>query len=381
MRRLIGIALAIVLPLASPGGTNDVDRTDPNFVTASLMVAGPGGALFSCVGHAFIRLECPTFKLDYCFSYESEDVSGRVFGFLSGKLKMGMYAIPTAEYLKTYREEGRSVTQYVLELPPDVKQRFWKIMDDKVTEGIELPYDFENRGCARAIVVNLKEALKPLQMEQPRLPDIYGKTRRELTARALSRFHWTRFALHSVCGVAADRDLRNAEKVVMPADLLEFLKGARVNGRPVLSKKGEPILSSGCQIGESMFTPMMMSWLLVGLSLAGWFVRGRWLTGWVDGFLLGTQSVSGFYMTYMVFLSRLPTTGWNWLIVPFNLLPLVFWRWRRYWAWGFVAILLVWEAFMLLSPHQLTDPAYLVIVFAYVIFYVKMARTPVTKFL
>ena len=33
MRRLIGIALAVVLPLVSPGGTNDVDRTDPNFVT------------------------------------------------------------------------------------------------------------------------------------------------------------------------------------------------------------------------------------------------------------------------------------------------------------------------------------------------------------
>ena len=58
-------------------GINDgVDRTDPNFATASLVIASPGEELFSCVGHAFIRLECPTFKLDYCFSDESENVRG-----------------------------------------------------------------------------------------------------------------------------------------------------------------------------------------------------------------------------------------------------------------------------------------------------------------
>ena len=37
MSRLPGIvlalALAAILPLVSPGGTNDVDRSDPNFVT------------------------------------------------------------------------------------------------------------------------------------------------------------------------------------------------------------------------------------------------------------------------------------------------------------------------------------------------------------
>ena len=96
--------------------------------------------------------------------------------------------------------------------------------------------------------------------------------------------------------------------------------------------------------------------------------------------LLTLQTVIGLFEAYIVFVSDLPASSWNWLLIPFNPLPLVFWRWRRYWAWGFVTILLVWEAFMLLSPHLLTDPAYLVIVFAYVIFYVKVARTPVTKF-
>jgi len=108
-------------------GDDGVDRADPNFVTASLLVMSPGDELYSCAGHSCIRLECPKFNLDYCFSYESEGVSDKIFTFFMGKLKMGMFAIPTAEYLKLGRESGRGVTQYRLNLPPDAKQRLWKL--------------------------------------------------------------------------------------------------------------------------------------------------------------------------------------------------------------------------------------------------------------
>ena len=82
-------------------------------------------------------------------------------------------------------------------------------------------------------------------------------------------------------------------------------------------------------------------------------------------------AAAGLFFMYLVCFSSLPATTWNWLIVPFNLLPLVFWRWRRYWAWPFAAVLVAWEALMVFYPHQLTDWAYVVIVTAYIVFYVK----------
>ena len=88
-------------------GNDGIDRTDPNFVTASLLVMSPGNELYSCAGHSCIRLECPTFNLDYCFSYESESVKEKVLSFFLGKLKMGMFAVPTAEWLKMYEDIGR----------------------------------------------------------------------------------------------------------------------------------------------------------------------------------------------------------------------------------------------------------------------------------
>ena len=88
----------------------DVDRSDPNFVKASLVVMSPGEQLFSCAGHACLRLECPTFKLDNCFTYESENVADKVLTFFAGKLKMGMFRVTMADFMKmNAAEDVRSI--------------------------------------------------------------------------------------------------------------------------------------------------------------------------------------------------------------------------------------------------------------------------------
>ena len=100
---------------------DNVNRTAEDFVIASLVVADPGTVLYSVLGHACIRLQCPAFGMDYCFSYESEDVRQRVFSFLAGKLMMGLFAIPIEDYCALYREDGRGVYEYKLNLPIEKK--------------------------------------------------------------------------------------------------------------------------------------------------------------------------------------------------------------------------------------------------------------------
>ena len=100
------------------------------------------------------------------------------------------------------------------------------------------------------------------------------------------------------------------------------------------------------------------------------FVRTKFL----DWFFLSIASFLGLLLSYLVFVSDLPVTDWNWLLVPFNLLPLVFWKWRRRWALYFAIMLAVWELGMMIYPHRLTDPAYLVLVLAYAIFWLKFTR-------
>ena len=360
--------LFAVEPSANAPLNDGVDRTDPNFVKASLLVFGPGNELFSCAGHACIRLECPTYKLDYCFSYESEAISDKVLTFFAGRLKMGMFAIPAEEFFKQYVDGGRGCRQYRLELPPAVKQRLWKIMDDKAAEGANLPYDYVRRGCAWSVLGCLRTALNPLQLEVSSWPAKYDMTRREITSSELPEHPWKVFALHAIWGFETDREVTKIEKVLMPNDLLEFLKGAKVRGVPVVIGEGIEVLPQKNVPRAPFFTPMMAAALFVLLAGANlvWVRKS-----FIDRIFLSIQTLAGLFFSYLVVFSSLPASDWNWLLIPFNPLPILFWHWRRYWAWPFVGVLVVWEAFMLLSPHQLTDPAYLVVVLAYIVFYTR----------
>jgi len=362
-------------PLANVGFNDNVDRSDPNFVTASLLVMSPGNELYSCAGHSVLRLECPKFNLDYCFSYESERISDKIFTFFIGKLKMGMFALPVAEYLKYAREGGRGVMQYRLNLPPDVKQRLWKILDERAAQGANLPYDYIKRGCAQADLVVLREALSPLNMQIPPWPSQYRQTRREFLDAAVAGHPWNRFFLHAICGTEIDWNVSNFQRVVIPLDLLEFLKTAKINGTPIIDSKGVQLIAARPKEEPSIFSPMVASCAIVALAVANGFVKASWL----DWAFLAFQSLAGMFFTYLVAFSNLPATDWNWLIVPFNLLPLVFWKWRKKWALGFAGVLLLWEAGMIFYPHRLTDPAYLVLVAAYILFYISVARRPMGK--
>ena len=357
-------------PAPSPNaGFNDgIDRTDPNFVTASLLVMSPGDELYSSMGHSCFRLECPTFKLDYCFSYESESAKGRMLELLAGKLKMGMFAVPTAEYLEGFAQEGRGVVQYKLNLPPAVKQRLWKALDDSVAEGVDLPYDVLRHGCSQSMVKTLRSVLAPLQMDIRNWPQKYSKTRRELVEAVVNDRPWTRLFLHTLSGMELDRDVSRFEKVVVPDDLLELLQTARVGGEPIVIEKGVELLPSRLSPKPIPVTPMMVA-VAVGISaVLDTFFRSSWLG---MAFLM-FQSLFGAALAYLVFVSDLFGTNWNWLIVPFNLLPLVFWHWRQKWALWFAGLLVLWEAGMLFYPHRLTDPAYLVLVGAYIVMYARL---------
>ena len=370
-------ALAVVLSFGAFGlcdaaGFDDgIDRSDPNFVKASLLVMSPGDELYSCAGHSCIRLECPKFDLDYCFSYESESVKDKVFTFFMGKLKMGMFAIPTADYLKLGRESGRGVMQYTLNIPPDAKQRLWKILDERVAQGAYLAYDYMERGCAQAAMRVLREALAPYAMDVDPWPKKYAAlSRHELLEMAITNYPWQTFLLYTICGATTDDGMPEFRKVVIPRDLLEVLRIARIGGKLVIADEGVELLPVSNDSGKRRppVTPFAVSWVVAALAIANCFAKWTWL----DWGFLAVQSVLGLFLTYMVCFSNLTAMGWNWLIVPFNLLPLAFWKWRQKWALWFAGVLVLWEIGMMASPHRLTDPAYLVLVLAYVLVYVRI---------
>ena len=382
MTHLTTIFLAVSLAAINVGVTQNIvpktdvindgiDRTDPNFVTASLLVMSPGDELYSSMGHSCFRMECPKFNLDYCFSYESESSEGRMLSLLSGKLKMGMFAVRTVDYLKEYGESGRSIMQYRLNLPPEAKQRLWKYLEEKAAEGINLPYDCLTRGCAQSMLVALREALKPHRLEAGVWQDKYEGTRREIVEEFVMDRPWTRLLLHTFSGMELDRAVAKHEKVVLPEDLVRFLQSAKVGGRRIITEAGIELKpkSSG-RVENALISPLIVSASALAMSCVNIFLK----LSWFDILFLVFQSVFGATLSYLVFVSDFFGTDWNWLLVPFNILPLLFWKWRKKWALYFAGALVLWEIGMIAWPYRLTDPAYLVLVGAYIVMYARIGR-------
>lgn len=358
---LFACALAAGTLSAAEEFDTSVDRSDPNFVKASLLVFGPGEQLYSCAGHIAFQLECPHYKLDNVFSYEGENAADNVRRFFAGRLKMGMLAIPTKDFLVQYAEAGRGARQYPLDLSPAAKVRLWKLFDDLVAKGADLPYDYIKRGCAQSTLQTLLQAIRPERIESGVWPERYDRSRREILQSYIADAPWTRLLLHMISGPAADVAFSQVDKIITPDDLLEYLRRIRVEGRPVLTGEPVELLPQTLHTNPPPVTPLMAAWAAVVLAIVGCFWARRPI-----GVVLGALYVAlALAETYIVFVSDLPASDWNWLIVPFNPLPLVFWHWRRRWGRWAAAVIAAWAAAMLLAPHQLTDPAFVVLALAY----------------
>lgn len=352
---VVSLLTAFTISSAQPPANPSED-----FVKASVVIASPGKPLYSCTGHAFFRMQCPSQNMDFCFSYESEPMANRVLAFLGGGLKMGMAVVPTAEFLADYHNEGRGVTEYALNLPIKVKQNLWRVLDNRVEEGMYLPYDYMERGCAISVLNILEEALGAEELEVSTLPDSYSMTRREIVLSELPHAPWKRLALNILTNGPIDLDVDNREKAITPTKLIELLQNARVGGQPVISSVPHELEPLTLEQTTSWLSPTLIALIVLCLTVLC-SIAGNRIMLWT---LLGVQTLIGLINVYLVFFSSLCATEWSWLLIPFNPLPIIFWKWRRIWEIPYAAVIGIWCIVMTFASHTLTDSALVILAFS-----------------
>lgn len=385
-------SLSVAERNAQQGFNDTIDRMAEDFVTVSLVIAEPGEVLYSAFGHAMLHLRCPSFNLDYVFSYESEPIEDNWGRFLRGDLKMGMFAIPIDTMLEPYRKEGRGVVEYELYLGPEQKQELWRLMDELVAKGPDQPYDYYNRGCAISVVNVVKEALNGQQIEYAPWPNEFEGTLRELGYSCVTQsgYLWNRFVLMTLAGSDIDNPrIAKEKKLIVPADLVAVWQNATIDGHPLLSSEPRVVVASKRQANSSWCTPLLISILLFVLALFSlgslWIKNSLAYVGGqvVDYTVLTVVTIIGLVIFYTVFVSTLPCTKWNWLIIPFNIFPAVFWYWRKYWALPLACILLVWCCVMagqFVWGHILVDRPHILLTIAFSVVLVKQSRISSNKY-
>ncbi len=253
-------------------GFNDtIDRLAPDFVLVSLCVADPTDQsqdYLGITGHAFLRLQCPTFGLDYCFSYESEKIKGQLWDYLTGKLKMGMFAVPTDEYIEDYRIWKRAVHEYRINMPPEAEQRLWEQMDNHMLSEQEMQMDLFKFGCTNTVLRYVEKALSPDEIEY-QWPEKYSTLSAiEITEQHLKNYPWTLLGVRILEGNQLRQLNSPKQKVMFPTDLVEVWSNATIKGEPVLSYAGELVVAEPVDMKKPWFTPQVCG-ILLFLIVAG----------------------------------------------------------------------------------------------------------------
>ena len=366
LRTFILLLLASIAPLVCRGQEVDsLEQVDTaailhpaeDFVTASICVASPGEEMYSALGHACLRLQCPSHNLDYVYSYESEDATQKVLDFFAGKLKMLVLAVPTDLYVSHYVPEGRGVEEYTLNLPVRVKQRLWQQMDKRIAYS-PVPYDYLNRGCALSILRWLEEAIGKDSIEYAPWPEKYGRSRAEIVYDSITN-EWSSFFLATfVAGEVHKINIDNTRKVLLPTELIEVLQGAKAFGEPILTEGNHrSLLAARRSPQRSNVTPIMVAFVILLLSFLNLWLHNVWIR-WA---VLLPCLLIGTFVLCLVLFSTLPCTQWSVLVVPFCPLPFIFWRWRYWWALPFAVVCVIWIVVILLYPHRLADGAHLLL--------------------
>ena len=327
-----------------------------DFVTASVCIASPGNETYSSLGHACLRLQCPSAELDYVYSYEAEKATDDLLRFFAGKLKMLVMAVPTKMYVAQYVQEGRGVKEYKLNLPVRIKQRLWQQMDKRLSYS-PVPHDYVNNGCAISVLRWLEDAIGKDSIEYAPWPERYKGSRGDLTFDSITN-EWSRFSLSTFIGGDIHKlDIEKTRKVVLPADLVEVLQGTKAFGQPIMTGECETLLEARRSPQHSTITPLMVAAFLLFLSLLNLRLHNLWLR-WA---VLLPCLLIGTFVSCLVLFSALPCTEWSVLVVPFSPLPFLFWKWRKWWALPFALVCVAWIVGILLYPHRLVDSAHLVL--------------------
>jgi hypothetical protein len=265
-------AMTVAERNAALGFNDTIDRLDPNFVKVSLCIADPTDQTqdyLGITGHAFLRLQCPTFGLDYCFSYESEKIKGQLWDYLTGKLKMGMFAVPTNEYLEDYRVWKRAVHEYHLNLPPEAEQRLWEQMDNHMMSERDIQMNLVKFGCTNTILRYVEKALSPTQIKYNWPEKYLTKSAMEIAEEHVGNYPWTFLGLRLTAGREYAQMVSPKQKVLFPTDLLEVWSSATIDGEPMLEYVGDLVEAEPVEVEKPWFTPQVCGILLLILIAVG----------------------------------------------------------------------------------------------------------------
>lgn len=251
----------------------------PDFVHTSLLVIGPGNEVYTAYGHAALRLQCPSKHLDYCFTFEMALDANQLTRFFVGTPKAGFMAVPTKTFLNQYATEGRSVTQYELNLRPQQEQTLWRNLDQEVAQPPQWEFDVMQHGCAAMVAYMVKKSLHEEYLTYHHADLVLQGNYHDVTAKYSENAPWAKVFWDLKCGLRG-WDHAEADCMMMPQLLADTWQRATVDdseghSRPLMTGQPQVLVAQTLEVKPSPLSPTVagVALTMAVIALGAWLYR------------------------------------------------------------------------------------------------------------
>lgn len=273
----------------------------------SLLTCSPGEAIYELFGHTAIRVKDPAQGVDMVFNYGifDFDTPNFVVKFVRGKLlyKLGVDQYRRFEY--QYDVQNRRVIEQVFNFDATEKQTvFDYLLNNAKPKNAYYQYDFFYDNCSSRVFDVLKDTLG--QNLTYAIPEKTYLTYRQqldyyIDGDIYSKSPWADFGMDLILGMPADEIADFEGETYLPDHLSQnFTYGTLRNSVPLVQPNSIIIpQKKPNSIAGFTITPLLLFWILCGLTGFLFFVKNNTLTKILDFILFLILGLSGVLFVFM----------------------------------------------------------------------------------
>ena len=339
------LLLCIVAISATSGAAAQGSDSIPEQPVWSLLTVAPGNEVYELDGHTGLRYR-GTDGTDFVVNWGVFDFNSPnfLYRFVKGETDYIAAPAPTMAFLLEYMQQGRQVTEQVLDLTPAQSRMLESYVSMNLRpENRSYRYNYIYDNCATR-PLKLIEAAVGTQIS---LPDdgtfIYGDTgiaddstathtfRGEMT-RSHADYPWYQLGIDLALGCGLDSEITSRQRIYSPLYLCHVMRHATYTlpGRePVKLVRETRVIVSGNRASQPatpfLLTPLFWALVILAASMAVAFTdwRRRHISRWVDSLFFSLIFITSLVLTFLIFVSVHEATSPNWLYLWINPLAII----------------------------------------------------------
>lgn len=328
MKTIVRTILLSVLTLLATCGNAVASVSD---TVVSIVNFYPGQEIFELEGHTALRVRTPMNDMAVSYGMFSFDDPNFVYRFVKGETDYWVGVVPWAYFAENYVEQGRRIVEHQLNMSAEQRNRLFELLDENLKpENRVYRYNYIFDNCATRPLRIVELAMGDSIVLGNVAPDMAeDATFRDVMRHYHRNYPWYQFGIDLCLGPGIDHAMTNRERSFAPVVLDAQLSGAKVAGKPLVSKTIvlNDVAADGAIDSPTPWylTPMSVFVLLLIIAILLTYrdVRRRKVTRWFDTILYLSYFVVGCIIFYLVTVSTHEATTPNWLIVWLNPLCII----------------------------------------------------------